>query len=183
MVEEALPSRAARAARAGAPGGEKPRPLAAVTAGAALRRSTGLAELDRVLGGGLVAGSVVLVGGDPGIGKSNARPPGLRRARAPGACPSSTSRARSRRSRCGCAPTASAWPRRACWSSPRRRRKSVAELIGETHPAAVVVDSIQTLHTARSAPRPQRGTGARVGGAAGRARESERRRLLSHRPT
>jgi DNA repair protein RadA/Sms len=34
------------------------------------RRSTGLNELDRVLGGGLVAGSAVLVGGDPGIGKS-----------------------------------------------------------------------------------------------------------------
>lgn len=34
------------------------------------RMSTGLAEFDRVLGGGLVAGSVVLIGGDPGIGKS-----------------------------------------------------------------------------------------------------------------
>lgn len=34
------------------------------------RVSTGLAELDRVLGGGLVPGSVVLLGGDPGIGKS-----------------------------------------------------------------------------------------------------------------
>jgi DNA repair protein RadA/Sms len=34
------------------------------------RISTGIGELDRVLGGGLVAGSVVLVGGDPGIGKS-----------------------------------------------------------------------------------------------------------------
>jgi DNA repair protein RadA/Sms len=34
------------------------------------RRSTGMPELDRVLGGGLVAGSVVLIGGDPGIGKS-----------------------------------------------------------------------------------------------------------------
>ena len=34
------------------------------------RMSTGIDELDRVLGGGLVAGSVVLVGGDPGIGKS-----------------------------------------------------------------------------------------------------------------
>jgi DNA repair protein RadA/Sms len=34
------------------------------------RSSTGLAELDRVLGGGLVPGSVVLIGGDPGIGKS-----------------------------------------------------------------------------------------------------------------
>ena len=34
------------------------------------RRSTGLAELDRALGGGLVPGSAILMGGDPGIGKS-----------------------------------------------------------------------------------------------------------------
>ena len=34
------------------------------------RRSTGIGELDRVLGGGVVDGSLVLVGGDPGIGKS-----------------------------------------------------------------------------------------------------------------
>ena len=31
---------------------------------------TGIAEFDRVLGGGIVTGSLVLVGGDPGIGKS-----------------------------------------------------------------------------------------------------------------
>lgn len=35
-----------------------------------MRVATGLKELDRVLGGGLVAGSVVLIGGDPGVGKS-----------------------------------------------------------------------------------------------------------------
>ena len=35
-----------------------------------VRASSGIGELDRVLGGGLVAGSVVLLGGDPGIGKS-----------------------------------------------------------------------------------------------------------------
>jgi DNA repair protein RadA/Sms len=34
------------------------------------RRPTGIEELDRVLGGGMVAGGVVLIGGDPGIGKS-----------------------------------------------------------------------------------------------------------------
>src|SRR5439155_1676036 len=57
MVEEALPEPRARGARAGAPSGQKARPLTAVTAGAALRSTTGLAELDRVLGGGLVAGA------------------------------------------------------------------------------------------------------------------------------
>ncbi len=34
------------------------------------RETTGIGELDRVLGGGLVAGSVVLLAGEPGIGKS-----------------------------------------------------------------------------------------------------------------
>lgn len=41
-----------------------------VQSGEELRTSTGLKELDRVLGGGLVHGSLTLVGGDPGIGKS-----------------------------------------------------------------------------------------------------------------
>lgn len=41
-----------------------------VSVSAVDRTLTGLSELDRVLGGGLVAGSVVLIGGDPGIGKS-----------------------------------------------------------------------------------------------------------------
>ena len=44
--------------------------LSAVGAREAPRMSTGLEELNRVLGGGLVAGQVVLIGGDPGIGKS-----------------------------------------------------------------------------------------------------------------
>ncbi len=44
--------------------------LAAVPVDEELRTPTGLTEFDRVLGGGLVAGSVVLIGGDPGVGKS-----------------------------------------------------------------------------------------------------------------
>jgi len=44
--------------------------LSTITSEKAVRWTTGLAELDRVLGGGLVTGSVVLIGGDPGIGKS-----------------------------------------------------------------------------------------------------------------
>lgn len=45
-------------------------PLSQVETTEARRISTGMAELDRVLGGGVVAGSTVLLGGDPGIGKS-----------------------------------------------------------------------------------------------------------------
>jgi DNA repair protein RadA/Sms len=45
-------------------------PLAEIDAGGTERRSTGIGELDRVLGGGLVTGSVTLLGGEPGIGKS-----------------------------------------------------------------------------------------------------------------
>ena len=60
-------------ARRPAPGrGESAAPLrlTAVAAGDATRVKTGIVELDRVLGGGVVPGSLVLVGGDPGIGKS-----------------------------------------------------------------------------------------------------------------
>ena len=45
-------------------------PLNDVTAEDDVRCATGIKELDRVLGGGIVPGSLVLVGGDPGIGKS-----------------------------------------------------------------------------------------------------------------
>lgn len=48
----------------------EPQLLSSIKAGDEQRTSTGIKELDRVLGGGVVAGSVVLVGGDPGIGKS-----------------------------------------------------------------------------------------------------------------
>jgi DNA repair protein RadA/Sms len=67
----APPGRAAAARwmpQAGAPAGA--RALASVSITAAGRRPTGTSELDRVLGGGLAPGSLVLIGGDPGIGKS-----------------------------------------------------------------------------------------------------------------
>ena len=44
--------------------------MSEVSLGEKIRTSSGLRELDRVLGGGLVQGSVILIGGDPGIGKS-----------------------------------------------------------------------------------------------------------------
>lgn len=68
MVEEIerLVRESGRAARASA----VPLGLDTVGAAEAARVSTGIAELDRVLGGGLVHGSLVLLGGEPGIGKS-----------------------------------------------------------------------------------------------------------------
>jgi len=48
----------------------RPVPLAEVEAPALARFKTGIGELDRVLGGGIVPGSLVLIGGAPGIGKS-----------------------------------------------------------------------------------------------------------------
>lgn len=47
-----------------------PRRISEIERGEHSRYSTGLGELDRVLGGGLVSGELILVGGDPGIGKS-----------------------------------------------------------------------------------------------------------------
>lgn len=49
---------------------QKPQRIKDVTSDGELRFSTGMGELDRVLGGGAVSGSLVLVGGAPGIGKS-----------------------------------------------------------------------------------------------------------------
>jgi DNA repair protein RadA/Sms len=74
LVEE----RVAAAAATGGRGGTRPRVgatapprrLAEVGAAPVARLPTGIGELDRVLGGGLVPGSVVLLGGSPGIGKS-----------------------------------------------------------------------------------------------------------------
>jgi DNA repair protein RadA/Sms len=59
-------------AATGAPGQDAPRPISLTQAQGQNepRAGSGIAELDRVLGGGLVPGMVVLVGGEPGIGKS-----------------------------------------------------------------------------------------------------------------
>src|SRR4051794_15126822 len=73
LVEEAAAGPApARGGRTGGGGAAalRPVPLRDVRASEAARLRTGIGELDRVLGGGLVPGSLVLIGGAPGIGKS-----------------------------------------------------------------------------------------------------------------
>ena len=48
----------------------KPQTLSEIDESSGVRLQTGVGELDRVLGGGFVPGSFVLLGGDPGVGKS-----------------------------------------------------------------------------------------------------------------
>ncbi|MFQ5938254.1 MAG: DNA repair protein RadA [Acidiferrobacterales bacterium] len=71
MVETIAPAEPATGARHQRQGGAATvQSLETVQLERVVRSRTGMTELDRVLGGGLVAGSVVLIGGDPGIGKS-----------------------------------------------------------------------------------------------------------------
>jgi DNA repair protein RadA/Sms len=82
VVEEMVVPRTSGGATGGGFGGARtsvainaaraaqPMPLSSVTSESHARIGTGLEELDRVLGGGIVPGSVILLGGDPGIGKS-----------------------------------------------------------------------------------------------------------------
>jgi DNA repair protein RadA/Sms len=69
LVEERIaPARSG--IRVVAPAGSRPVLFGEISAEGGERIATGIGELDRVLGGGLVKGSLVLIGGDPGIGKS-----------------------------------------------------------------------------------------------------------------
>ncbi|HEV8678769.1 MAG TPA: DNA repair protein RadA [Stellaceae bacterium] len=128
------------------------------------RRLTGIAELDRVCGGGLVAGSTILVGGDPGIGKSTL----LLQAAASLAAHGTESayitgeeaidQVRLRAERLGVADS----PVRL--ASASSVRDIIAALDDNRSPDFVVIDSIQTMYldTLDSAP----GTVSQVRGAA-----------------
>jgi len=68
MAEERIQESAALATPTGS--NAKPQRISELAEAGDLRQPTGIGELDRVLGGGVVAGSLTLIGGDPGIGKS-----------------------------------------------------------------------------------------------------------------
>ena len=72
FVEEAVEKKASGKIKAVSGGNEelKPSKISEIDMQSKERMKTGFTELDRVLGGGIVPGSLVLVGGDPGIGKS-----------------------------------------------------------------------------------------------------------------
>jgi DNA repair protein RadA/Sms len=70
MVEQSAPSGPAAAARRALSDRQKPVLIDEVPSEGEERTCTGVDEFDRVLGGGIIEGSLVLIGGDPGIGKS-----------------------------------------------------------------------------------------------------------------
>ena len=73
MVEEVLPEepKGLGGVRLGLSDAEQPKPIGEVVTEDLPRFSTGSPELDRVLGGGVIPGSMVLIVGDPGVGKSS----------------------------------------------------------------------------------------------------------------
>src|SRR5699024_5360459 len=69
-VSDAAPAQAGPRTVAVAPTRSPARPIAEIDVEVARASPTGVGELDRVLGGGLVPGAVVLMAGEPGVGKS-----------------------------------------------------------------------------------------------------------------
>src|SRR5436853_269665 len=121
-----------------------PRPIGDVERVAGRTRPTGLDELDRVLAGGLVPGSVTLVGGEPGIGKSTLVVQVLGAlARAGARCllvsaEESSQQVRLRAERLGVLEPE-------LWLLSTGRMPAVLAAVGELEPEVLVVDSIQTV--------------------------------------
>ncbi|HEV3071297.1 MAG TPA: DNA repair protein RadA [Solirubrobacteraceae bacterium] len=131
----------------------KPRPLAEVGASPIARLSTGIGELDRVLGGGLVPGSLVLLGGSPGIGKSTLTNMALGHLAQNGqrtlyvSAEESAEQVRLRAERLG--PGALRVPILA-----ETNLGAVLDTISAEAPAVCVIDSVQTLHTSELSGAP-----------------------------
>lgn len=152
LVEEAVPEQAPKGL-----GSAKGRKIAFVgLSGAsdpAPRRLSGIGELDRVAGGGFVPGSAVLIGGDPGIGKSTLLLQAMSSLSQHSACvyisgEEAVDQVRLRAQRLGVAQTPVAL------ASATSVRDIAASLDGLEGPAIAVIDSIQTMYvdTLESAP-------------------------------
>ncbi len=149
LVEEAAAPTAARGRGGNAAGPAPPvaRPvrLRDVSAPQIPRLSTGIGELDRVLGGGIVPGSLVLIGGSPGIGKSTLTSMALGNLAAAGArtlyvsAEESASQIRLRAERL--APGALEVP-----VVTETDLDAVLAVLEAERPEVCVVDSVQTLH-------------------------------------
>ncbi len=147
VEQPAAPSRASRASTRtsnGLGGFTQPTPLPEIRAIAQQRLSTGSDEMDRVLGGGLVAGSLVLIGGEPGIGKSTLLLQVAGNvAETAGevlyvTAEESAEQVRIRAERLGISS-----PR--LYLYPESDLETIAEAITSMKPALVIIDSIQTI--------------------------------------
>lgn len=125
-------------------GDEGPVALVDVDVAQAAACPTGLPELDAVLGGGLVPGSVTLVGGEPGVGKSTLLLQVLRTVAGRGevavlvSAEESARQVRLRAERLGPIPPT-------LLVDATTDIGVLDDLVGQAHPALVVVDSIQTV--------------------------------------
>ena len=130
----------------------KPQRISEVDCDDEIRFSTGMGELDRVLGGGAVAGSLVLVGGAPGIGKStlllqicNSLCAGRRVLYVSGE--ESERQLKLRAQRLGVAPEA-------LYILSETRLSDILEAVEEMKPDILIVDSVQTLYNEENESSP-----------------------------
>jgi DNA repair protein RadA/Sms len=123
-----------------------PREIMDVERSANERTGTGIAELDRVLGGGIVPGSSILVGGDPGIGKSTLLLQAMSSYAGQGkkvlyvTGEESVSQIRLRAERLGALPRGLL-----VWAETSIER--IMDTIKDVQPDVVVIDSVQTMFT------------------------------------
>lgn len=130
----------------------KPQRISEVDCDDEIRFSTGMGELDRVLGGGAVAGSLVLVGGAPGIGKStlllqicNSLCAGRRVLYVSGE--ESERQLKLRAQRLGVAPDA-------LYILSETRLSDILEAVAEMKPDILIADSVQTLYNEENESSP-----------------------------
>jgi DNA repair protein RadA/Sms len=126
-------------------GATKPVSLGEINSGSEDRSLTGMKELDRVLGGGVVRGSLILVGGDPGIGKStlllqicNTINSGSKILYVSGE--ESTGQIKIRADRLGV-------KRADLFIVSASNYETIMSLIAAENPGLVIIDSIQTMYT------------------------------------
>lgn len=147
MVEKEVVTGKGPAAAITVPGGgEKPLRLKDVSASTEDRLSLGSAEVDRLLGGGIVKGSLVLMGGEPGIGKSTLSlqiplsRPDLKTLYVTGE--ESVRQVKMRADRLG-------GDASNCFIYSETLMDNILEQIKETAPDLVIVDSVQTMYCQR----------------------------------